>query len=43
MEGKKKLSQNHSNERQQLVIQKLEEIEQNNEQQIAHLMKQNIK
>lgn len=43
MEGKKKLSQNHSIERQQLVIQKLEEIEQNNEQQIAHLMKQNIK
>lgn len=43
MEGKKKLSQNHSNERQQLVIQKLEEIEHTNEQQIAHLMKQNNK
>ncbi|MGE7695719.1 FMN-binding negative transcriptional regulator [Lysinibacillus sp. NPDC094177] len=43
MEGKKKLSQNHSNERQQLVIQKLEGIEHSNEQQIACLMKQNIK
>lgn len=43
MEGKKKLSQNHSNERQQLVIQKLEEIEHINEQQIARLMKQNNK
>ncbi|MGE7673523.1 FMN-binding negative transcriptional regulator [Lysinibacillus sp. NPDC094403] len=43
MEGKKKLSQNHSSERQQLVIQKLEEIEHTNEQQIARLMKQNIK
>jgi len=43
MEGKKKLSQDHSNERQQLVIQKLEEIKHTNEQQIAHLMKQNIK
>ncbi|MFJ6209771.1 FMN-binding negative transcriptional regulator [Lysinibacillus sp. NPDC092081] len=43
MEGKKKLSQNHSNERQQLVIQKLEEIEHTNEQQIARLMKQNNK
>lgn len=43
MEGKKKLSQNHSNERQQLVIQKLEGIEHSNEQQIARLMKQNIK
>ncbi|MEY9975800.1 putative FMN-binding regulatory protein PaiB [Lysinibacillus sp. RC79] len=43
MEGKKKLSQNHSNERQQLVIQKLEEIEHTNEQQIARLMKQKNK
>ncbi len=43
IEGKKKLSQNHSNDRQQLVIQKLEEIEHTNEQQIAHLMRQNMK
>lgn len=43
MEGKKKLSQNHSNDRQQLVIQKLEEIEHTNEQQIARLMRQNNK
>ncbi|QDQ00046.1 FMN-binding negative transcriptional regulator [Lysinibacillus fusiformis] len=43
MEGKKKLSQNHSTDRQQLVIKQLEEIEQSNEQQIAHLMKKNIK
>ena len=43
MEGKKKLSQNHSNDRQQLVIQKLEEIEHTNEQEIARLMRQNNK
>lgn len=43
MEGQKKLSQDHSNDRRQLVIQKLEEIEHTNERQIARLMKQNIK
>ncbi|WP_107949336.1 FMN-binding negative transcriptional regulator [Lysinibacillus parviboronicapiens] len=43
MEGKKKLSQNHSIDRQNLVIKHLEEVEQSNEQQIAHLMKQNMK
>jgi transcriptional regulator len=43
MEGKAKLSQNHSIERQKLVIQKLERIESENEQQIAaHMNAQTI-
>ncbi|MCM3643811.1 FMN-binding negative transcriptional regulator [Priestia megaterium] len=42
MEGKQKLSQNHSVERQQLVIEKLEQASRGNEQKIAELMKQNV-
>ncbi|MQR87049.1 FMN-binding negative transcriptional regulator [Bacillus megaterium] len=42
MEGKQKLSQNHSVERQQLVIEKLEQTSRENEQKVAELMKQNV-
>lgn len=42
LEGKAKLSQNHSLQRQQLVIKQLEQIPLQNEQQIAALMKANI-
>jgi transcriptional regulator len=43
MEGKWKLSQNHSRERQQRVIEKLEQIRSDNAQEIANLMKENHK
>ncbi|CAM4427241.1 transcriptional regulator [Paenibacillus endophyticus] len=42
IEGKTKLSQNHSVQRQELVIEKLEKIKDTNEQTIASLMKQNL-
>jgi len=42
MEGKQKISQNHSVERQQLVIEKLEQTSRENETKIAELMKQNV-
>jgi len=43
IEGKAKLSQNHSRHRQELVIKQLEQISLPNEQQIASLMKANVK
>lgn len=43
IEGKAKLSQNHSLERQELVIHQLEQIPKTDEQQIASLMKANLK
>jgi transcriptional regulator len=43
MEGKAKLSQNHSIERQELVIQQLEQSSEENNKKIANLMKTNIK
>jgi len=43
IEGKAKLSQNHSIERQELVINQLEKIPKTDEQQIASLMKANLK
>jgi len=43
MEGKAKLSQNHSLHRQELIIKQLEQIPFPNEQQIASLMKANLK
>ncbi|MDV2684359.1 FMN-binding negative transcriptional regulator [Alkalihalophilus lindianensis] len=43
IEGKAKLSQNHSTERQELVINQLEEIPNTDEQQISSLMKANLK
>ncbi len=42
VEGKAKLSQNHSLHRQELVINQLERIPFSNEQQIASLMKANL-
>ncbi|WP_163102391.1 FMN-binding negative transcriptional regulator [Peribacillus alkalitolerans] len=42
IEGKWKLSQNHSEERQKLVIQQLEKIPSENQKQIAKLMKENL-
>ncbi|MDF2653116.1 MAG: transcriptional regulator, partial [Paenibacillus sp.] len=41
--GKAKLSQNHSVQRQELVINQLERIQNGDEQKIAHLMKANLK
>lgn len=43
MEGKAKLSQNHSLQRQELVISQLERIPNTDEQKIASLMKANLK
>ncbi|MGM0751809.1 MAG: FMN-binding negative transcriptional regulator [Bacillota bacterium] len=43
IEGKAKLSQNHSSERQELVINQLEQIPYTDEQQIASLMRANLK
>jgi len=43
IEGKAKVSQNHSLHRQELVIKQLEQIPSPNEQQIASLMKANLK
>lgn len=43
IEGKAKLSQNHSLQRQELVINQLEKIVNTDEQQIASLMKANLK
>ncbi|WP_368503200.1 FMN-binding negative transcriptional regulator [Alkalihalophilus sp. As8PL] len=43
IEGKAKLSQNHSTERQELVINQLEQIPNTDEQQISSLMKANLK
>jgi transcriptional regulator len=43
IEGKAKLSQNHSLQRQELVINQLEQISKTNEQQISSLMKANLK
>src|SRR5690554_3389355 len=43
IEGKSKLSQNHSRERQELVIDKLMQIRNDNAQEIAQLMKENIR
>ncbi|MGM0840302.1 MAG: FMN-binding negative transcriptional regulator [Bacillota bacterium] len=43
IEGKAKLSQNHSVQRQELVIRQLEQITRTEEQQIASLMKANLK
>lgn len=43
IEGKAKLSQNHPQERQELVIDQLEGISRTDEQQIAALMKGNLK
>ncbi|WP_044639991.1 FMN-binding negative transcriptional regulator [Risungbinella massiliensis] len=43
IEGKEKVSQNHSLHRQELVIKQLEQIPFPNEQQIASLMKANLK
>lgn len=42
IEGKAKLSQNHSKERQKLVISQLEKIPNTDEQQISSLMKANL-
>ncbi|RST73060.1 FMN-binding negative transcriptional regulator [Siminovitchia acidinfaciens] len=42
MEGKAKVSQNHSLQRQELIIKQLEQIPSSNEQQIASLMKANL-
>ncbi|WP_332631295.1 FMN-binding negative transcriptional regulator [Halalkalibacter flavus] len=43
IEGKAKLSQNHSLKRQELVINQLEQISNTDEQQISSLMKANLK
>jgi transcriptional regulator len=43
IEGKAKLSQNHSLQRQELVINQLEKISNTDEQQISSLMKANLK
>ncbi|PTM58569.1 FMN-binding negative transcriptional regulator [Desmospora activa] len=43
IEGKEKVSQNHSLHRQTLIIKQLEQIPSPNEQQIASLMKANLK
>lgn len=43
IEGKAKLSQNHSLQRQELVINQLEQISNTDEQQISKLMKANLK
>ncbi len=43
IEGKAKLSQNHSVQRQELVINQLEKISNKDEQQISSLMKANLK
>ncbi|MFE5320902.1 FMN-binding negative transcriptional regulator [Paenibacillus sp. NPDC056579] len=43
IEGKAKLSQNHSIQRQELVIQQLEKIQNTDEQRISSLMKQNLR
>jgi transcriptional regulator len=43
IEGKAKLSQNHSAERQQLVIQQLEQLPDENSSNIAELMRKNLK
>ncbi|TCP29057.1 PaiB family negative transcriptional regulator [Scopulibacillus darangshiensis] len=43
IEGKAKLSQNHSSQRQELVINQLEQISYTDEQQISSLMKANLK
>jgi transcriptional regulator len=43
IEGKAKLSQNHSAHRQELVIHQLERIQNEDEQRIAALMKENLK
>lgn len=43
IEGKAKVSQNHSLHRQELIIKQLEQIPFSNEQQIASLMKANLK
>lgn len=43
IEGKAKLSQNHSPERQELVIRQLEQSSNSDEQKIANLMKTNLK
>ena len=43
IEGKAKLSQNHSLQRKELVINQLEQSSKSNEQQIALLMKENLK
>lgn len=43
IEGKAKVSQNHSKQRQELIIKQLEESPCTNEQQIATLMKVNLK
>ncbi|MGJ7922571.1 FMN-binding negative transcriptional regulator [Neobacillus sp. LXY-4] len=43
IEGKAKLSQNHSIQRQELVINQLEQIAKTDEQQISALMKANLK
>ncbi|RNB84564.1 FMN-binding negative transcriptional regulator [Brevibacillus fluminis] len=42
IEGKAKISQNHSLRRQELIIKQLEQIPNSNEQQIASLMKENL-
>ncbi|WP_257350772.1 FMN-binding negative transcriptional regulator [Pseudalkalibacillus decolorationis] len=43
LEGKQKLSQNHPVERQERVIQQLEQIQSDNTKQIAQLMKENVR
>ncbi|GGI44847.1 protease synthase and sporulation protein PAI 2 [Paenibacillus marchantiophytorum] len=43
IEGKAKLSQNHSLHRQELVIQQLEQIPKTDEREISSLMKENLK
>ena len=43
IEGKEKLSQNHSLHRQGLIVQQLEQNSNTNEQQISLLMKANLK
>jgi len=43
VEGKAKLSQNHSIQRRELVIQQLERIKSTDEQKISSLMKQSVK
>jgi transcriptional regulator len=43
IEGKAKLSQNHSIQRQELIIQQLEKIKNTDEQKISSLMKQNLR
>ncbi|WP_025718495.1 FMN-binding negative transcriptional regulator [Paenibacillus sp. 1-18] len=43
IEGKAKLSQNHPIQRQELIIQQLEKIENTDEQKISFLMKQNLR